>query len=57
MSNRVVVDGVVNGLAGLVGTFAATLRRIQNGFARSYALTMLVGVTAVLAIALLIRMA
>lgn len=55
--DRVVVDGVVNGLAGLVGTLAATMRRIQNGFARSYALTMLVGVTAVLAIALLIRMA
>ena len=55
--DRVVVDGVVNGLAGLVGTLAATMRRIQNGFARSYALTMLVGVTAVLVIALLIRIA
>ena len=55
--DRKVVDGVVNGTAGLVGTFGASMRRMQNGFARSYALTMLLGVTIVLAIALLLRMA
>ena len=55
--DRVVVDGIVNGTAGLVGTFGASMRRIQNGFARSYALTMLLGVTIVLAVALLVRMA
>lgn len=55
--DRKVVDGVVNGTAGLVGTFGASMRRMQNGFARSYALTMLLGVTLVLVIALLLRMA
>lgn len=55
--DRVVVDGFVNGTAALVGTFGGTLRKVQNGFARSYALTMLAGVTFVLAVALLIRMA
>jgi len=54
--DRRVVDGAVNGTAGLVGTLAAALRRVQNGFARSYALTMLVGVTLVLALAMLVRM-
>ena len=55
--DRAVVDGFVNGTAGLIGTLGAALRRIQNGFARSYALTMLIGVTVVLAITLLLRMA
>ena len=54
--DRKVVDGAVNGTAGLIGLIAAALRRIQNGFARSYALTMLVGVTLVLAVAMLVRM-
>ena len=55
--DRAVIDGFVNGTAALVGTFGGTLRKVQNGFARSYALTMLAGVTLVLAVALLIRMA
>ena len=55
--DRAVVDGLVNGTAGLIGTLGAALRRIQNGFARSYALTMLIGVTLVLAFTLLLRMA
>lgn len=54
--DRKVVDGAVNGTAGLIGLVAAALRRIQNGFARSYALTMLIGVTLVLVVALLVRM-
>jgi len=54
--DRKVVDGAVNGTAGLIGLVAAALRRIQNGFARSYALTMLIGVTLVLAVAMLVRM-
>ena len=37
------VDGAVNGLAALVGGTSARARRVQTGFARSYALTMLVG--------------
>ena len=54
--DRKVIDGAVNGTAGLIGLVAAALRRIQNGFARSYALTMLIGVTLVLAVAMLVRM-
>ena len=42
------VDGAVGGLAALVGGTSSRLRRLQNGFARSYALTMLVGVVAIL---------
>jgi NADH-quinone oxidoreductase subunit L len=38
------VDGGVGGLAALVGGTSSRLRRLQNGFARSYALTMLAGV-------------
>jgi NADH-quinone oxidoreductase subunit L len=37
------VDGVVNGLAALVGGTSARVRRFQTGFARSYALSMLAG--------------
>ena len=37
------VDGAANGLAHLVGRVSDGLRRVQTGFARSYALSMLVG--------------
>ena len=42
------VDGAVGGLAALVGGSSARLRRVQNGFVRSYALTMLTGVVVIL---------
>lgn len=42
------VDGGAGGLAALVGGTSSRLRRLQNGFARSYALTMLTGVVAIL---------
>ena len=42
------VDGAVGGLAALIGGTSARLRRVQNGFVRSYALTMLVGVVVIL---------
>ena len=42
------VDGGVGGLAALIGGTSSRLRRVQNGFARSYALTMLAGVVAFL---------
>jgi NADH-quinone oxidoreductase subunit L len=42
------VDGSVGGLAALIGGSSARLRRIQNGFVRSYALTMLAGVVVIL---------
>jgi NADH-quinone oxidoreductase subunit L len=49
------VDGGVNGLAALIGGTSARLRRSQTGFARSYALSMLVGAFAVTAALLLVR--
>jgi NADH-quinone oxidoreductase subunit L len=42
------VDGAVGGLAALVGGTSARVRRLQNGFVRSYALTMLAGIVVVL---------
>ena len=42
------VDGAVGGLAALIGGTSARVRRVQNGFVRSYALTMLVGVVVIL---------
>jgi NADH-quinone oxidoreductase subunit L len=42
------VDGAVGGLAALIGGTSARVRRIQNGFVRSYALTMLAGVVVIL---------
>jgi NADH-quinone oxidoreductase subunit L len=42
------VDGVVGALAALIGGTSARVRRVQNGFVRSYALTMLAGVVVIL---------
>jgi NADH-quinone oxidoreductase subunit L len=42
------VDGGFGGLAAIVGGTSSRLRRLQNGFARSYALTMLAGVVVIL---------
>ncbi len=42
------VDGGAMGLGTLTGATATKLRRLQNGYARSYALTMLAGVVTVL---------
>ena len=44
------VDGSVGGLAALIGGTSARVRRIQNGFVRSYALTMLAGVVVILGV-------
>jgi NADH-quinone oxidoreductase subunit L len=49
------VDGGVKGLAALIGGTSARLRRSQTGFARSYALSMLLGAFAVTAALLLVR--
>jgi NADH-quinone oxidoreductase subunit L len=40
------IDGTVNGVAGLFGFIGTQLKRVQTGFARTYALMMLVGVVA-----------
>jgi NADH-quinone oxidoreductase subunit L len=37
------IDGAVNGLAAAVGGSSGRLRRLQTGFVRSYALSMLTG--------------
>jgi NADH-quinone oxidoreductase subunit L len=44
------IDGAAGGLAALVGGLSSRMRRLQNGYARSYALTMLSGVVAILGI-------
>ncbi|HEU5107369.1 MAG TPA: NADH-quinone oxidoreductase subunit L, partial [Micromonosporaceae bacterium] len=43
------IDGVVNGLAAAVGGGSGRLRRLQNGFVRSYAMSMLTGALLVVA--------
>ncbi len=40
------VDGIVNTIAKIVGSIGSGLRRTQTGYVRNYALTMLVGVVA-----------
>jgi NADH-quinone oxidoreductase subunit L len=47
-----VIDGAVNGVAALVMGAAARLRRLQTGFVMNYALTMLIGVVALLGLLL-----
>ncbi len=42
------VDGAVGSLAAVIGGSSSRLRRVQNGFVRSYALTMLLGVVVIL---------
>ena len=50
------IDGLVNGLAAAVGGGSARLRRMQTGFVRSYALTMLGGAVLVVAALLIVRL-
>ncbi len=52
--NRV-VDGAVNGFAAMVGGLSARARRLQTGFARSYALSMLAGATLLVVAVVLVR--
>jgi NADH-quinone oxidoreductase subunit L len=49
------VDGVVNGTAALFGGSSGRLRRLQTGFVRSYALSMLGGTVLVAAALLVVR--
>jgi NADH-quinone oxidoreductase subunit L len=46
--DRTVIDGAVNGVAGVVRESGGGLRRIQTGFVRTYALGVAVGVVALL---------
>jgi NADH-quinone oxidoreductase subunit L len=50
------VDGLVNGLAAAVGGGSGRLRRLQTGFVRSYAMSMLTGALLVVAAFLAVQM-
>jgi NADH-quinone oxidoreductase subunit L len=50
------VDGLVNGLAATIGGTSGRLRRLQNGFVRTYALSMLIGAVLLLAGLLVVRL-
>ena len=49
------VDGLVNTLAATVGGTSGRLRRVQNGFVRSYALSMFIGAVLLVGAFLLVR--
>jgi NADH-quinone oxidoreductase subunit L len=44
-----VIDGLVNGVATVVASWARGLRRVQTGFVMNYALGILLGAVAVIA--------
>jgi NADH-quinone oxidoreductase subunit L len=50
------VDGSVNALAALVSRTSNRLRGLQTGFARNYALSMLVGATLLIAAILAVQL-
>ncbi|OBF88322.1 NADH-quinone oxidoreductase subunit L [Mycobacterium sp. 852002-51152_SCH6134967] len=50
------VDGAATGLAGLVSRLSTGLRRLQTGYARSYALSMLSGAVLVVAAILAVQL-
>ncbi|MDG4763358.1 NADH-quinone oxidoreductase subunit L [Solwaraspora sp. WMMD406] len=50
------VDGLVNGLAAVVGGSSGRLRRLQTGFVRSYAMSVLAGAFVVVAAFLALQM-
>ena len=43
-----IIDGIANGLATVTKDLAAQMRRIQTGYVRNYALSVLIGVVAIL---------
>ncbi|MFD1832870.1 NADH-quinone oxidoreductase subunit L [Streptomyces desertarenae] len=53
--DHTVVDGVVNGTAASVGGLSGRTRRLQNGYARSYAVSMFGGAAVLVAATLLMR--
>ena len=55
--DRVGVDGVVEGGSAAVGGISGVLRRVQNGFVRSYALSLLGGALLVVLALLAVNLA
>ncbi|MFB7914059.1 NADH-quinone oxidoreductase subunit L [Streptomyces sp. NPDC056061] len=53
--DHTLVDGVVNGTAATMGGLSGRLRKLQNGYARSYAVSMFGGTAIVIAATLLMR--
>ncbi|MGI5456966.1 NADH-quinone oxidoreductase subunit L [Streptomyces sp. CA-249302] len=53
--DHTLVDGVVNGSAASVGGLSGRLRKLQNGYARSYAVSMFGGAAILIAATLLMR--
>ncbi|OII61817.1 NADH-quinone oxidoreductase subunit L [Streptomyces sp. CC53] len=53
--DHTLVDGVVNGTAASMGGLSSRMRRLQNGFARSYAVSMFGGAAVLIAATLLMR--
>src|SRR5690349_9657300 len=50
------VDGLVNTLAAAVGGYSGRLRKLQNGFVGSYALSMVAGAVVLVALLLVVRL-
>ena len=48
--DRLLIDGLVNGTAKLVGVFSAVVRKLQTGFIYSYATAMIIGVLGLMTI-------
>jgi NADH-quinone oxidoreductase subunit L len=55
-ADRSVVDGIVGGLAAFVGGLSGRMRRLQSGFARTYALAMLGGAILVALVLVVVRL-
>jgi NADH-quinone oxidoreductase subunit L len=53
--DHTLVDGVVNGTAAGVGGLSGRLRKLQNGYARTYAVSMFGGTAVLIAATLLMR--
>jgi NADH-quinone oxidoreductase subunit L len=48
-----IIDGVVNGVGSVARWSAERLRRVQTGYVRTYAITLMLGVVVVIVILLL----
>ena len=55
--DRVGVDGTIEGGSSAVGGISRALRRLQNGFVRSYALSVLAGALLVVLVLLAVNLA